>query len=184
MSNVQLVFEKNRNYGSLSFDDRCLLLRSTIEYTTNIGGAILLRQFQLFDFPDFFRSTELIFRPSAVALIKRLIEHLDPDIIFLKIIFGIISFLISNYTVYQDIPATHLKDTKKIISIQDMYTELVWRYLIYKHNHREAVLCFSNFLRCLFLLNDSIVQAHEAKQFTDIIDSVVQSTEQKLNLNY
>jgi hypothetical protein len=183
MSNIQLIFERNRYCISLSSDDRSFLLRNTIEFTANIGGAFILRQFQLLDFPNFVRSSEIIFQPSAIVLIKRLIEQFDPDIIFIKILFGLISFLISNYTFYNDIPADHLRDSKKIINIQDMYTELVWRYLISKHNYRDAVLCFLNFLRCLFLLNDSIVQAHQQKRFTDIIDSVVQSTELKLNLN-
>jgi hypothetical protein len=183
MSNIQLIFEKNRHCISLSSDDRSFLLRNTIECTTNIGGAFLLRQFHLLDFPNFVQSSEIIFQPSAIILIKRLIEQLDPDIIFVKILFGLISFLISNYTFYNNIPADHLRDSKKIMDIQDMYTELVWRYLISKHSYRDAILCFLNFLRCLFLLNDSIVQAHQQKQYTDIIDSIVQSTESKLNLN-
>jgi hypothetical protein len=183
MSNIQLIFEKNRHSLSLSSDDRSFLLRNTIDCTANIGGAFILKQFQLLDFPNFFQSSEIIFQPSAIVLIKRLIEQLDQDLIFIKILFGLTSFLISNYTFYNNIPAEYLRDSKKIMDIQDMYTELIWRYLISKHNYRDAVLCFLNFLRCLFLLNDSIVQAHQQKQFTDIIDSVVESTELKLNLN-
>jgi len=183
MSTVQLVFEKNRDIFLLSLDDRTTLLRSTVEYTTTIGGAFLLRQVPLFDHPAFFESAELIFRPSAVTLITRLIDQFDPDIIFMKIIFGIIAFLIFNYTVYTNTPPINLMDRKRILCIQDIYTEIVWRYLLYKHNDREAILCFSNFIRCLFLVNESVVQAHEAQQFTDIIDSVIQATQQKLTLN-
>ncbi|CAF1441492.1 unnamed protein product [Rotaria sordida] len=183
MSKVQLVFEKNRDIFSLSLHDRSTLLRSTVEYTTSIGGAVILRQAHLFDNPAFFKSAELIFRPSAVALTKQTIDQLDPDITFIKIIFAVVAFLISNYTVYTSTAPTNLTDAKKILRIQDIYTDLVWRYLIYKYNDHDAILCFSNFIRCLFLINDSVVEAHEAQQYTDIIDSVVEATQQKLTLN-
>jgi hypothetical protein len=183
MSKVQSVFEKNRDFLSLSLNDRNTLLRSTIETTTTIGGAFLLRQVPLFDCPTFFESAERIFRPSGVNLIIHLINQFDSDIIFIKIMFGIIACLMSNYTVYTNTPIINLTDTKTIIRIQDICTEVVWRYLLYKYNDRQAILCFSNLIRCLFLLNDSIVQAHEAQEFTDIIDSVIQSTQQKLTLN-
>jgi hypothetical protein len=183
MTEVQSVFEKIRDFLSLSLHDRRTLLRNTVDYTTGIGGAFILQQTQLFDRPAFFKSAELIFRPASVALTKHLIDQLDPDTMFIKIIFSIIAFSISNYTIYTHTTSDNLIDAKAILRIQDMYTELVWRYLLYKHNHREAVLCFSNLIRCLFLLNDSVVEAHEEQQFTDIIDSVVESTEQKLTLN-
>ena len=183
MSNVQLMVEKNRDFVSLTLDDRITLLRSTVEYTTNIGAAFLLREGQLLDRPDFFRSTELIFRPSAVALTKRLIDHLDPDMMFLKIMISIVAFFTSNYTMYPSTPFTHLKDMKAVLRIQDAYTELVWRYLLYKHSYRDAVLCFSNLIRCLLLVNDSVVEAHDAPEVTDIIHSVVHLTEERLTLN-
>ncbi len=183
MTTVQLVFEKNREFLSLSLHDRTTLLRNTVEYTTSIGGAFILRQVELFDQPTFYKSAETIFRPTTVALIKRLIDQLDPDITFMKIIFAIIAFFMSNYTVYTNTIPDNLIDAKSILHIQDMYTELVWRYLIYKHNYQDAVLRFSNFIRCLLLVNDSVVEAHEVKEFTDMMGSVVEQTEQKINLN-
>jgi hypothetical protein len=87
MSNIQLIFERNRHCISLSSNDRSFLLRNTIECTANIGGAFLLGQFQLLHFPNFVRSSEIIFQSSAIILIKRLIEQLDPDIIFIWINF-------------------------------------------------------------------------------------------------
>jgi hypothetical protein len=99
MAKVQLVFEKNRDFISLFLHDRTTLLRSTVEYTTSIGGAFILQQTQLLDRPTFFESTQLIFRPATTALMKRLIDQLDSDIMFMKIMFAIMSFLISNYTI-------------------------------------------------------------------------------------
>lgn len=183
MSETQLIFEKNRDLFHLSLHDRTLLLGKTVKYTTCLGLAFLFRESELLEEPSFARSVELIFEPIALVLFKRLINQLDLDVNFLKILFAIISFLISDYTIYQVTPPDHLTDVKIILAIQDVYTDLAWRYLLYKHHQQDAVLCFSGFIRCLRLLNTSVVHSTEAPQFTDIIDTVVQATEAKLTLN-
>ena len=180
LSNVQLVFEKNRDYLTLSTNDRTTLLRHTVDYTTGIGAAIILREAQLFDRPSFFESAELIFRPATVTVFKRLIDQLDPDVTLMKIICAIVAFVLSNYTTYSSNFFGELTDRKAIVRIQDMYTDLMWRYLLYKYNHHDAVLCFSNLIRCLFLVNESVVEAHEVRQYTDMMDAVVETTEQNL----
>jgi hypothetical protein len=180
MGKVQFVFEKNRDFLSLSSHERTILLRSTVEYTASIGGMFILRQTKLLDDLAFSESTEMIFQPAAMASIKRVIDQLDPDDTFIKLILAILAFSTINYTVYSKFSPTNLTNIKAMLPTQNMYTELTWRYLLHKYGHYEAVIRFSNLIRCLFLVNKTIVEAYEAQQFIDIIDSVIKQTEQKL----
>jgi len=84
MSQIQLVFEKNRDFLSLPLHDRTTLLRNTVQYTVGIGGMLVLRQHHLFDYSSFYNSAEIIFRPTAAASSKRAIDQLDPDDTFIK----------------------------------------------------------------------------------------------------
>ncbi|CAF1005072.1 unnamed protein product [Rotaria sordida] len=181
-SNIQLVFEKNRDFLSLSRHDRTTLLRTTVEYTTSIGGMFTLRQYKLFDYPPFYESTEMIFKPSGTKFARRVIDQLDPDNTFIKLILSILSFSTTNYTVYKKNMPINLTNIKGILSIQDMYTDLTWRYLLYKYGHHEAVIRFSNLLRCLFVIIWAIVEAHESQKFIEMIDSVIEQTKQTLCL--
>ena len=175
---VQLVFEKNRDHLSLSSHDRSTLLLNTVEYTASLGGMFILQQAQLLDYPSFYQSIEMIFRPAAAAFIKCAINQLDPDVTFIKIIFAVLSFSTINYTIYTKSSSINPTNIKAILPIQDRYTELTWRYLLHKYGHHQAVQRFSNLIRCLFRVNDSIVEAHQSQQFTEIIDSVVKQIEQ------
>jgi len=179
---VQLLFDKNRDFVLLSSHDRITLLRTTIEYTTSIGGMFLIRQARLLDDPSFYKSTEMIFRPTATAFSRCVIDKLDPDDTFIKLILGILSFSTINYVIYRRCDPTNLTNVKAILPIQDMYTELTWRYILYKYGDDQAVIRFSNLLRCLFFLNNAIVEAHESKQFAEMIDTVIEQTEQTLRL--
>jgi hypothetical protein len=176
MTQIQLVFEKNRDLLSLSPQDRTILFQTTIEHTASVGGMFVLRQHQLFDYASFYNSAEIIFRPTAAAFIRRVINQLDPDDKFIKIIFAILSFSTINYTVYTRFDLTNLTNIKGILSIQHMYTELAWRYILYKYGHHQAVRRFLNLIICLLFAIDAIVEAHESKPFTEIIDSVIEQT--------
>ncbi len=149
MSQIQLVFEKNRDFLLLPLHDRTTLLRNTVQYTVGIGGMLVLRQHHLFDYPSFYNSAEIIFRPTAAASFKRAIDQLDPDDAFIKLILAIFAFSTINCTAYTKLGLINLINIKAILSIQDIYTELVWRYLLHKYNHCEAVIRFSNLVRCL-----------------------------------
>jgi hypothetical protein len=61
-----------------------------------------------------------------------------------------------------------------------MYTELTWRYLLYKYGHHQAVVRFSNLIGCLFQAKYATVEAHESKEFIEVIDSAIEQIKQKL----
>ncbi|CAF4042917.1 unnamed protein product [Rotaria sp. Silwood1] len=178
MGNVQIAFEKNRDFLSLSRHDRITLLRTTVEYTSTIGSIFTLRQYKLFNYPSFYESAEIIFQPSATVFIKRVIDQLDPDNTFIKLILAIVAFSTINYIVYRKNIEIDLTNNKVMLPFQDMYTDLAWRYLLYKYGHHEAVKRFSNLTRCLFAVTGAIAEAHESQKFTEMIDSIIEQTEQ------
>ncbi|CAF1394814.1 unnamed protein product [Rotaria sordida] len=164
MGNIQLVFEKNRDFLSLSRHDRTTLLRTTAEFTTSIGGMFTLRQYKLFDYPPFYESAEIIFHPTAAIFIKRVIDQLDPDNTFIKLILSILAFSTINYTMYKENIQINLTNIKAILPIQDMYIDLTWRYLLYKYGHHQAAIRLSNLVKCLFAAIDAIIEAHESQK--------------------
>ena len=153
-SKIQLVLRKNGDFLSLSLHDRDILLASTAKYTASVGGLFIASQQQLLDYPSFYESSEILFRPISVAIAKRATGRFDPDNTFMKIILAILSFSTINYTVYTKCSSTNLTNIKTILFIQDMYTELAWRYLLYKYGHHQSVARFSNLIRCFFFGNE------------------------------
>ncbi|CAF3977822.1 unnamed protein product, partial [Rotaria sordida] len=76
-----------------------------------------------------------------------------------------------------------LSDIKQILHIQGTYIELAWKYLLYKYNHEQVVKCFSDLIRCTFVIHDAIVKAQDIQWFTNAIDSITQQIEQTLILD-
>ncbi len=177
-SKIQLGIEKNRDLLSLSSHDRTILLRATVQYTSSIGGMFMLRQHRLFEYESFYKSSEMIFGSSAAAFTRLVINQLDSDDTFIKLMLIILAFSTINYTVYaKNIPISSM-NTKEIISIQNTYIEITWRYLLYKYNHREVVIRFSNLIRCLFLVNNAIIEANNSDQFIKMVDTIIERIKQ------
>ncbi len=176
MIRVQRIFEKNDDYLSLCSHDRSILLRNTVKHTGCIGGTFVLHQAHLLDDPLFYKSAEIIFTPDVMLTIKPITVTFDFDIIFVKLILAIIGFSTTNYTIYTNTPPINFIDLKTILHIQDAYTELIWRYLVYKYTHEQAVKRFCNLLRCLFNINFTIVEVNRIQEYTNMIDTVVEQT--------
>ncbi len=181
-SKIQQGFEKNRDLLSLSSHDRTILLRATVQYTSSIGGMFTLRQHQLFNDESFYQSAEMIFRPRSAIVTRRIIDQLDPDDTFIKLMFAIIAASTIKCTIYTKSDVTNLTDINAILSIQNTYVELAWRYALYKYGHYHTVIRFSNLIRCLLFVNDVMVEANESQQFRKMLDTVTAQVEQDLCL--
>jgi hypothetical protein len=178
----QLLYEKNVDVTSLCPHDRSILLRNTIKYVASLGTCLIARYTRLLDNTALYKSSEALYGSATLANGVRAIEQLDFDGTFVKLVLALLVFSTFHYIYYTNMAPDNLINIKAVLCIQDMYAELAWRYLLYKYDHERAVICFSNLMRCLFSVNDTIVEAVECKQYTDMIDSLVQKTEETLKL--
>jgi hypothetical protein len=183
ISETQLLFRKNPDFLSLCSHDRSTLLHYSTKYKIILNASFIGRQARLIDHSGFLQSTENLFGSTTMIIIKRLIDQLDFDLTFIKLAFSILSFSTTNYTIYTNTDTMNLVNIKPIIHIHDTYIELAWRYLLYKYDYHQTVTYFCKFVSCLFTINAILVEVHEEKFFTDIIDSIVEHAKQILPHN-
>jgi hypothetical protein len=178
----QLLYIKNTDFTSLCLHDRTILLHNTMEYVTALSTCFITRHTRLLDDPGLYKSTESLYGSHSVGYSYRAIGQLDFDGTFFKLVLALLPFSTYNYTCYKNMPPVNLKNNKAVLRIHDMYTELAWRYLLYKFGHERAVIYFSNLIRCIFLVHNAVIAMEDCKQYTDMIDSLVKQTEETLTL--
>jgi len=179
----QLLYTNNRDFLSLSPDDRSTLLHGTFEYTGALLTTFILHRVRLMEYSAYYDALAIMAPPSIIPTIKRLGNRLDLDTIIVKLFLAILSFSTISYTIYSNTPPVILSNIKQILHIQDTYAELIWRYLLYKYNYQQAVKCFSDLIKCIFGAQEAIDKVHNDQWYTDIVDSTVQQTEQCLTLS-
>jgi hypothetical protein len=180
LSKMRLLFEKNLDFLSLCVHDRLILLENSTGSIMIFSALFIVRQSRLLDQSGFLQSMEDIFGLNTMKIMKHLIDQLDYDLTFIKLVLSIFAFSTTNYTIYINTNASKLINIKTIVNIHDRYVELLWKYLLNKYDYHQIVSCFSKFTRCLFTLNAILVELYKDKFFTGIIDSVVEQTKQIL----
>jgi hypothetical protein len=184
MAGAQLLFETNADFVSLTPHDRSLLLHGKLKYVGGLSSCFILHSTGLFDNPVFCQTVEPAYGSTTLAGSKHAGGFFDSDIIFMKLVLAIILFSTFDYTVYVGAAPVNLHNAQAMHRIQDTYVELAWRYLIYKFDHSYAIGRFSNLIRCIFLLNNALVDAVAHEQYNDLLDGVSRRTEETLSLKH
>ncbi|CAF0823738.1 unnamed protein product [Rotaria sp. Silwood1] len=182
LDKCQSLYINNRDFLSLSIDDRSILLHTTFTYTGNLSGIFIFYKIQLTNYPIYYNVIEMLTHPSVIPVVRRIVDRLDFDMIIMKLFLAILSFSTNCNTVYSN-TSENLSNIKEILRIQDTYIELTWQYLLYKYNFERAVICLSDFIRCFFAIHEAIVITHDVQWLTDTIASIINQTEQTLTFN-
>jgi hypothetical protein len=178
MGGATLLFEKNADFLLLSSHDRSLLLHGRLKYIASLGCSFILRAMKLYTNPRFYSAAEVIFGSETLAAGKRTGEQIDLDIIFVKLTLAIILFSTLDNTVYMNTAPVNLENVHAVLRIQDTYTDLAWRYLIYKYDYSYAVTCFSNIIRCIFNINDALTEVATRMEYKTLVDGLIKQTEE------
>lgn len=183
LDGAQSLYTNNRDFLSLPFDDRSILLHNTLTHTGSISSNFICNQIQLLSYNAYYDTVAMIASPSISAIARRFAARLNFDMNVMKLFLAIFSFSTFRYTVYPNTSSANLSDVKEVLRIQNRYIELTWRFLIYICGEERAVTNFSNFIRCIFVTNEALVEAQELQWFTGRIDSIAEKTEEILSLN-
>ena len=180
----QSLYKNNRDFLSLSADDRSILLHSTSPYTGSVSSNFIVCQIRLVESPTYYDTLEMITSETIVSMMKRLLPtRMNFDVIVVKLFLAILSFSTIGCSIYSNNSSGNLSNIQEVLRIQDRYIELTWRYLLYKCDYEQAVKCFSDFISCIFLTTEAVVEARDVEWFTNTIDSIAQKTEQTLSFN-
>ena len=177
---AQLLYKNNKDFFSLFPDDRSTLLHNTLMYTASISSNFIMYKTQLMTNPAYYEAVQIITPSGTSCIARRLYQRLNFDVIIMKLFLAILTCSTLRHTVYPSTSSVNLSNVRQILRIQDKYIEVTWRYLLYKYDYVQAVKCFSDFIRCVFIVNDALTEAHHVQWFADTIDSLIQKTEQVL----
>ncbi|UJR17052.1 hypothetical protein I4U23_003949 [Adineta vaga] len=183
LDGLRFLYEKNQDFLSLSTNDRLILLQNTFKHMGCLTTNFILYKVGVMDYPMYYDAIGKIANPSAVVAARRLATQLDFDVIIMTLILAILSFSTINHTVYSKASSLNISNIKQVLYIQDVYIELLWRYLLYRYNFEQAIKFINNLIRCIFTANDIVFNTEEVQWYTDQTDSLVQQTKKILTLN-
>lgn len=127
-----------------------------------------------------------LYDAETLARAGSIIKRLDYDSTLVKIFLLIISFSSNCFLVDKgENPQEDclLRKTKVLFRYQNLYAELLWKYMMFRYGHLEAAARFSGLIKQILDLIPLAVDAYIKNSTHHVmVDEITERNERKLNM--
>jgi hypothetical protein len=183
LSGIEQFFKMNNDFVSLCCHDRSILLRCAMENAGCLGSILIIPELPFLDYPGVAQSFENNFESVLMDLNRRLRKEIDRDVTFIKLGIGMFVLSTMNCSSYTNSSLDYLQNIKDILRIQDIYGEVTWKYLLYKCDHQQAVICFANFIKSHLGINRAIIEIHQSEQHKRMVKNLIEKMDQHVTVS-
>jgi len=172
----------NLDLCTLSSDDRSAFLRNAADNITCLGTVFSWSWSQLYNSELFIQVFKTFYGYSPFTMIHYILKFIDPDIIVAKLSLSLFAFS-NNNSIFSPQVTTKSTNTLAIFHIQNMYAQVLWKYLLYKYGYYQSIQRFINLNQCLLAATNTVFDAQNIEQHVNDIESLIEQTELTLVLD-
>jgi hypothetical protein len=179
---LQLFISSTPDFQILTTAEQWSLLQRNMFGLLSIGGIYLMRESGIFDKPENEMTVVSLYGNEVVQQVKNLSTQLDGDSTLIKLILVALAFSSNCFT--KPNRGNFDKDslllgTFRLFGSQNVYVELLWKYLIHRYNYDESVQRFSILIKKLLDTLKLSIEIYENNQiFQTFIDDIIEQVQQ------
>ena len=170
---------RNKDLRILFSPDRSAFLSTVIDNITCLGTIYVCAQTNLVDCPEFLIHLEMIYGRKPVECFRWTTNFVRCDDILFKLGLGVFS-LSTNSRSFGNHCVEEFIDTKLILSVENRYVELIWKYLLSKNDLRGAVKRVDELIRWFSAMNIFIYSVHSTATHFDDLQSLIEEIEMEM----
>jgi hypothetical protein len=184
---LQLFISSTPDFKVLTTSEQCSLFQRNMLGLLSIGGIYLMRESGMFDKPENEIAVLPLYGNEIVQKTKMISTQLDVDPTIIKLLLVALAFSSNSFINHNQ---GHIdKDsllfgTYRLFGSQNVYVELIWKYLIHRYSYNESVQRFSILIKRLLDTLKLSVETYENNQiFQTFIDDIIRHIEQSPIIN-
>jgi hypothetical protein len=128
-----------------------------------------------------------IYGPDMMLLVKKVNDRLDPDSTLIKLTLIVFAFSSNCFIVNKQENMERdslLSGTFRLLGSQNVYVELLWKYMIYRYGYNKAVIRFTQLMQIFLCILKNLAIIHENNQtHQTLVDGIIEKTKQSLAIN-
>jgi hypothetical protein len=184
---VQSFIRSSPDFRILTLNEQISLLARNSHGINALYSVFFFRNSGILDNIKCLEAFINIYGSDMMLLANKMNERLDPDSTLIKLILMVFAFssncLIIN--TYENLKHDSLLyGTFRLLGSQNVYVELLWKYMLYRYGYNESIIRFSRLIQTflLQLTNMAIIHTNnEAHQ--KMVADVIEKTKQSLSIN-
>lgn len=166
------------DFQVLTVNEQISLFIRNLHGVTSLYFTIFLRNADLLDSPQYYDSYITVYGSTIIQQLKHFLKRLDQDATLFKLMLLVITFSSNNIIVDVDENMDNdplLLGTFRLYGSQNVYVELLWKYMLYRYGYYEAVIRFSGLVKSIldnmrdaaFIYMNNTTHHHLIKEVTE-----------------
>ncbi|CAF0712032.1 unnamed protein product [Adineta steineri] len=184
---MQSFISSSPDFRVLTLSEQTSLFERNLHCVIAFYSTLFFRHTGILHIPEYLNAFITIYGSDIMLSLRHTVEQLDPDSTLIKIILIILAFssncliVNTNKTMERD---SLLDGTFRLLGSQNVYVELLWKYLISKYGYDKSILRFIRLIQIILCVikNLAIVHTNNATHRT-IFDDIADRTKQILANN-
>ena len=172
----------NADIAHLESHDRSILLHTAATNITCAGGQLIYYHSQLIHYDLVWKYMEEIYGKVAIYYRQLSSKFVESDFIIWKLCIASFALLTNTRIFGKDIQGEY-HDITQILKIQDKYAEVLWKYLLYKYDDKEAIKRYVRMIEWFLSLTIFMQDTYNVDAYVNDIESLVEQTEMGLILD-
>jgi hypothetical protein len=186
-TSMQLFISSSPDFRILTLNEQTSLLERNLHVVGGFYSTHFLRHTGILQSPEHLQAFTTIYGPDIMSSVKQAIEELDSDATLIKIILMIFAFssscLIVNTNEKMERDSL-LYGTFRLLGSQNVYVELLWKYMIYQYGYDESALRFTRLMKIFLCVIKHVANVHANNEsHRKVVDDVVEKTKQIIVTN-
>jgi hypothetical protein len=181
---IQSFVSSIPDFQVFSINEQQSLLQRNLHGIASFYSNLVFRETGLFENSKSFQSYKTAYGSETIQQSNCLIKRLSLDTTLCKLMLIPIAFSSNSFIV--DIHENMHNDnlifaTFRLYGSQNVYVELLWRYMLYRYGYRDSVLQFSKLVKYILDMIDLTATVYKShKIHHDFVVDVVEKTKEKL----
>jgi len=176
-------------FQTMQIYDRCELIERNLSCVGGFNGIIVFRDAEVTFSTAFKNGFPSIYGSTIVDDSVTIAHRTDNDVTLIKLLIPIILFSTSfNVIVSNNVNNNYnlissngidsiFVNTKRLFDIQNIYVEIMFKYMIYRFGYYEAALRFAALIKSFLDQSMCILRAGEIQAHNQLIQTIVEETE-------
>lgn len=181
---VRLFVSSTPDFQVLSLNEQQSLFERNLLGVSSFCSSIFFRDTHFLENSTCCNSFITVYGLEIVEQVKYFIEQLDLDSTLFKLMLLVIAFS-SNCMIVGEHENMHndsfIFGTFRLYGSQNIYLELLWKYMLYQYGYSETVIRFSKLVKCVLSKISQAASIYMSNGIIhDFIDEVTEKTKETL----
>ena len=185
-TSLQGFIQCTNEFRSFHVAEQTSLYQRNFHSITSLTGQLILRESGMMENPAFLYAFASLYDVQTLAradAISRRLDHVATlaNLFLIIIAFSTNCFLVDHGESVRRDPLLH--KTKILFHFQNLYAELLWKYMIFRYNYREAACRFTGLIKQIVDLIPLAVDAYvENNTHQLLVDDITVKTQALVNI--